>query len=253
MISKKYFPSAIYYICPENEDYLESLEGSEIIKFRESVLNELVVRIERSHHKIQLLWVVLAQHHHNKNKILCGNITLEEEIIIDALLKNILEISEVTKNFYIAIKSTIPAQFGALFKRIGKNKLKDRFDDEFIKYYNKSRVFLFPSLSNEVSVKDQDFSNLSKRLENNAKKLLNYRDKIIAHQYDEDRFEVSFTYEEYLNIHTDLVQILNAISIVTTFRDNNWKQEESFVGRSYQAKKWLVNGLRNSLKTYKSR
>jgi len=83
------------------------------------------------------------------------------------------------------------------------------------------------------------------KIENKAEKLKASRDKVIAHKYDPERFDIIFTYEEFLEIYKFVVQVLDDISIVTTSKANDWPFKKVDL-----TKEWLLKGLNNSLKVH---
>lgn len=256
---KRNFSGAMRYYLLEGEArlLLESGQSNDRllekrIEFREQILNELVYRVGHAHCKIQLMMRELDKYYHNKLTWQDGTVSLEAEILEDAIAQNLLEISELVKQFGKLFRTKIRNNFAFLFMLTSKNNLKiiHDYDEAQTLQYRLARSWLFPSLEyNQEKIPESSYMDLAKRLEEKADKLIAFRDKVIAHKFDEKRFKTVLTYQEYLDVYEDKISFLGAISIVATLRANDWSFLEHFNKSSRRARDWLHNGLTDSVWT----
>lgn len=254
MIENKYFSGAQDYLICEDEyreeaEYLKELDPLvyKRIEFRREFLNPIVCRIGDAHSKINLGWFALIEYNKKlecdkkQGEFSSGKVTLEVQLVGDIINSNLLKMALVIEELYIGFNKSIHPQFGQLFRRISKDKLKNIIDNE--QNYSAMRLLLFENEEkNQINVTCEKFSLLSKKVEVVAEKIKDFRDKVIAHSNDKKRFKTHLAYEEYLLIHDDVVKYLNAISVVATFRHNDWAFIEKF-DQSSKAKNWLIGGL----------
>ena len=175
------------------------------------------------------------------------SISLESDLLEDALQANLLEVAELVAEFIIRLRKSIPGTHGHLFRR-SKNTLGDS-EESGIRDYEQSRAFLFPHLDEKLSngsVPVDGFKAVAERLEAKAQALLKFRDKILAHKYDRERFAVAFSYEQYSEIRLEFRRILDAVAMVGAVSFNDWSQTQGNKEID-RATKWLLDGLKASV------
>jgi hypothetical protein len=244
-------PCAGEYHLLEGEAYFELELGintdplaKDRIDFREHFFNEFVFRIADSIYKIKLVTDALHEHNEYKATKFSALVTLENQLLDDALSYNLLELSEIIETF--AKEFPVNAlKFASIFKI--SQWAEQKLTPEFLKKYNLSFSSLFPRTEeiNEAIQKNK-FKNISKKINKNAKQLFTLRNKVLAHKYDPMRFDVYLSFQEYLKIADKIMKILDEISVVVSFRSNDW---DSFHPKSEhdRVKNWLVSGLLASL------
>lgn len=250
MKEQQYFPGSSEYFILEGEARFnlehfgsEDPIADERINFKETVLNELVVRIADAELKINLLLQAKKHYELAKREILSAEVSLECSLLEDALQKNLLEVAELIAEFIMKLRKSIPSNYSPLFKRTKKVFLT--MGEEFKEEYNRCRSFLFPLLNEQESngsINHLHFHDVAKRLELKATPLLKYRDKVLAHKYDEDRFLTHLSLEQYCEINNAFKKILDATAIVGTFSYNDWCKTRSEIELA-RANKWLQTGL----------
>lgn len=244
-------PCAGEYSLLEGEAYIELELGintdpiaKERIDFRELFFNEFVFRIAGSIYKIKLIADALHEHNEYKDTKFSALVTLENQLLDDAISYNLIELSELIETF--AEKFPLEgAKFDSIFKM--SHWAEEKLTPEDFNQYKLSFNFLFTRLDegNEKMNKNK-FKGVSKKITSNAKQLFALRNKVLAHKYDPIRFEVYLSFREFLKISGEIMKIMDAISIVASFRLNEW---DSFFAKSEQerVKNWLVTGLLASL------
>ncbi len=245
----KYFPGAGHYFIREGEarfrlKYFGSEDPlfQERIEFKENLINDLVVRIADANLKIKLLLGAKEKHEEEKNKYLPTDVTLECSLLNDALKTNLLEVAEILTEFLDRLRKKIPAR-GHLFRKSKKN-LSRLTKANQIAYAN-SRSFLFPDLDeikNNGKVNDGSFHDMANRLQITGHSILKFRDQVLAHKYDKERFATQLSYVQYSEIMKALKDTLDAIALVGTFSQNDWSMTRSHI-EIPRASKWLTEGL----------
>jgi len=244
-------PCAGEYSLLEGEAHIELELGintdpiaKERIDFRELFFNEFVFRIASAIYKIKLIADALHEHNEYKDTKFSALVTLENQLLDDAISYNLIELSELIEAF--AGKFPLEgAKFDSIFKM--SHWAEENLTAEGFNEYKLSFNFLFTRVDegNEEMNKNK-FKGISKKITNNAKQLFALRNKVLAHKYDPIRFEVYLSFQEFLKIAGEIMKIMDAISIVASFRLNEW---DSFFAKSEQerVKNWLVTGLLASL------
>jgi hypothetical protein len=254
----KEFSSAQEYWLLEDEMRFELEErllldplAEKRILFREIILNEQVFRTGRAHYKIMLIIDCLEKFNSIEDKRITGRVTFEEELCKDIIEANLLELAEVAKIIRKLFYSKI-SNYGELCRRINREKLKIILTEKELEDYSNSRAFLFPKMATEkVNVPDAMFIELANELNIESDKLIAFRDKVIAHKRDPDRFKIRLTFQEYFDLFQVLKKYLDAISIVATHKYNDWSILEQEDQESMRIKNWICNGLMNSLDSLK--
>jgi len=249
MSNQKYFSGASHYFILEGEArFILEHFGSddplfqERIEFKENLINDLVVRVADADLKIKLLMKAKETYEEEKRKYLSAEGSLECSIIEDALQTSLLEIAEILAEFCNRLRTTIPAR-GHLFRKSKKYLIT--ISTECQETYVQSRSFLFPELDdakNNGKVKDSYFHAVANRLEITGYSILKFRNKVLAHKYDKERFVTQLSFEQYSEIIGTLFKTLNAIAIVGTLLINDWSKTRSptEIPRTAQ---WLNEGL----------
>lgn len=251
MSDQIYFSGATYYSILEGEaEFTLKYFGSkdllfkERIEFKENLINDLVVRLADANLKIKLMLTAKEKHHEEKRKYryLLEEIALECSILDDALHTNLLEVAEILSEFLTRLRTKIPAK-GHLFTK--SKKALSTIDKVNQETYIQFRSFLFPKLDNHKSsgkVKHSYFHDVADRLHAIGIPLLTFRNKVLAHKYDKDRFVTHLSLEHYCEIRNALINTLDAIAIVGTFLPNDWTMTRSSKA-ILRTDKWLVEGL----------
>lgn len=177
-----------------------------------------------------------------KRKYLSAEVALECSLLDDALQTSLLEIAEILTEFLNRLRTKIPAQ-GHLFRKTKKNlsKMDRGSQDAYIQF----RSFLFPELADAKSngkVKDSCFHTVANRLQITGDSILKFRDKVLAHKYDEKRFVTHLSFKQYCEIKEALSSTLDAVAIVGTLSCNDWSMTRSPIEIPRTAK-WLNKGL----------
>lgn len=251
MSDQIYFSGASYYSILEGESqftlkYFGSNDPlfQERIEFKQNLINDLVVRLADANLKIKLLLTAKEKHHEEKRKYryVSEEIALECSILDDALHTNLLEMAEILVEFLNRLRTNIPAK-GHLFRKSKKSlAMSDKVDQ---KTYIQFRSFLFPKLDDAKrggKVKHSYFHDVADRLHAIGIPVLTFRDKVLAHKYDKDRFVTHLSLEQYCEIRDALINTLDAIAIVGTFLPNDWTMTRSSKA-ILRTDKWLVEGL----------
>ncbi len=251
MIKNVTLPCAGEYSLLEGEAYIELELGintdplaKERIDFRELFFNEFVFRIASSIYKIKLIADALHEHNEYKDTKFSALVTLENQLLDDAIGYNLIELSEIIEVFSgkFPLES---AKFDSIFKM--SQWAEENLTAESFNEYKLSFNFLFtrPDEGNEAANKNK-FKGVSKKITKNAKQLFALRNKVLAHKYDPIRFEVYLSFQEFLKIADEIMKIMDAISMVASFRLNEWG---SFFAKTEheRVKNWLVTGLKASL------
>lgn len=246
----KCFPGASHYFIVEGENrFMLEHFGSEDplfqdrIEFKENLINDLVVRVADADLKIKLLLAAKEKYDEEKRKYLSAEAALECSLLDDALQTNLLEIAEILAEFLNRLRTKIPAQ-GRLFRR--SNKTLSKMDRGGQDAYVRSRSFLFPDLDEATSngkVKDSCFHALANRLQTIGDSILKFRDKVLAHKYDEERFITRLSFQQYCETKEALSSTLDAVAIVGTLSCNDWSMTRSPIEIPRTAQ-WLNEGLR---------
>jgi hypothetical protein len=215
----------------------------ERILFKEKEINDIVLRLTIADLKIDLLFHVIDRHNLYMSEISSENISLESDLLEDALQANLLEVAELVAEFIFRLRGPIPGTYGHLFRQ-DKNALGDSEENE-IRDYEQSRAFLFPHLDEKSSngrVSRDRFNAVAERLETKAQALHKFRNKRLAHKFDKKRFAVALSYEQYSEIRLELRRVLDAVAMVGVFSSNDWSQTQ---GKKEidRATKWLLDGL----------
>lgn len=111
--------------------------------------------------------------------------------------------------------------------------------------YAQSRSFLFPELDDGKSngkANESYFHAVANRLQTTGISILVFRDKVLAHKYDEERFVTHLSFEQYSEIIGVLFKTLNAIAIVGSLSENDWSKTRSPT-EIPRTVKWLNEGL----------
>lgn len=225
----KHFPGASYYCILEGDSrfLLEHLGSSDPlfkqrIEFKENLINDLVARVADADLKINLLLEIKEIHHEEKRKYLSAEESLESSLLDDAIQTNVLEIAEILDEFLNRLRTTIPASCH-LFRK--STKILGTTSEVFQKTYILSRSFLFPEVDDAKSngkVKDSYFHSIADRLKAIGEPILTFRNKVLAHKYDKDRFYTHLSFEEYRKIRDAFKSTLDAVAIVGTLSSNDW-------------------------------
>lgn len=244
-------PCAGEYSLLEGEAYIELELGintdplaKERIDFRELFFNEFVFRIASSIYKIKLIADALHEHNEYKDTKFSALVTLENQLLDDAISYNLIELSELIEAFAenFPLEGT---KFDPIFKM--NQWVAETLTAELLNEYNLSFNFLFTKIDegNDKIYKNK-FKNISKKINKNAKKLFALRNKVLAHKYDPKRFDVYLSFQEFLKIADEIMTTMDHISMVASFRLNDW---DSFFAKSEheRVKNWLVAGLLSSL------
>lgn len=244
-------PCAGEYFLLEGEAHIELELGmntdplaKERIDFRELFFNEFVFRIASSIYKIKLIADALHEHNEYKDTKFSALVTLENQLLDDAISYNLIELSELIEAF--AEKFPLEgAKFDSIFKM--SHWAEENLTSESLNEYNLSFNSLFIRINKENEEIDKNkFKSISKKITKNAKQLFALRNKVLAHKYDPSRFQVYLSFQKFLKIADEIMKILDAISMVVSFRSNEW---DSFYAKSEynRVKNWLVDGLLASL------
>lgn len=244
-------PCAGEYSLLEGEAHIELELGintdpiaKERIDFRELFFNEFVFRMASSIYKIKLIADALHEHNEYKDTKFSALVTLENQLLDDAISYNLIELSELIEAF--AEKFPFEgAKFNSIFKM--SHWAEENLTAEGLNEYNLSFNSLFTRLDEgNEEVNKNKFKGISKKITKNAKQLFALRNKVLAHKYDPIRFEVYLSFQEFLKIASEIMKIMDAISMVASFRLNEW---DSFFAKSEheRVKNWLVTGLLTSL------
>lgn len=250
MPEQQYFSGSSKYFILESEARFnlecfgsEDPLAKERIDFKEDVLNELVVRMADADLQIGLLLGAKERYELAKREIFSAEVSLECSMLNDALQKNLLEVAELIAEFLMRLRKSIPSRHSPLFKK--SNKALLIIDEGLRSEYLRLRTFLFPLLNEQDSKNSIDhshFQSVAKRLELKAKPLLQFRDKVLAHKYDRERFLMRFSLEQYCEIKNEFKEILDAIAIVGTLSFNDWCKTRVDVEVD-RTGKWLLDGL----------
>lgn len=249
MSDQKYFSGASEYFILEGEArfMLEHLGTADLlaherIHFKENLLNDLVVRIADADLKINLLSQAMEKYEAGKREILSAEVSIEFSLLDDSLQTNLLEVAELLAQFLIRLRQKIPAH-AHLFRK--QKKALYATEETIQQAYNQSRAFLFPDLqesNNKGKVTVIHFYRLADRLELVANPILDFRDKVIAHKYDEDRFSTRLSFEQYSEIKKYFKTILDAVAIVGTLSFNDWCMTRTNI-EIERVTTWLNEGL----------
>ncbi|MBN9376772.1 MAG: hypothetical protein BGO14_00190 [Chlamydiales bacterium 38-26] len=249
MNDSKFFPGSSHYFIREGESrFILEHFGSEDplfqerIEFKENLINDLVVRVADADLKIKLLLTAKEKYEEEKRKYLSAEVALECSLLDDALQTSLLEIAEIFAEFLNRLRTKIPAQ-SHLFRKFKKNLSKMDWGSQDA--YAQSRSFLFPELDDAINsgkVKDSYFHTLANRLQTTGDSILKFRDKVLAHKYDEERFVTHLSFKQYCEIKDALASTLDAVAIVGTLCCNDWSMTRSPIEIPRTAQ-WLNEGL----------
>lgn len=215
----------------------------ERIEFKENFVNDLVVRLGDANLKIGLLLTAQKKYEEEKKKYtyLAEEISLEYHLLDDALETNLLNVAEILNQFCIRLRRKIPRKIH-LFTKPNDLSIINKIAQQT---YIQSRSFLFPKVDDLTSNEDIQvtyFHDIAKRLHALGTPIGKFRNKVLAHKYDEDRFLVHLSAKKYCEIRDALMETLDAVAIVGTFLPNDWtmtRSREPFL----RTDKWLVEGL----------
>lgn len=251
MSNLRYFSGASDYSIIEREArFMLKYFGSkdllcqERIEFKENFINDLVLRLRDANLKIGLLLTAQKKYEEEKKKYtyLAEEIPLEYHLLDDALQTSLLSVAEILNEFRIRLLRKIPSKIH-LFTKPNDLSIINKVAQQT---YIHSRSFLFPQLDDLISngeVQDSYFHYVAKRLRSIGDPLRKFRNKVLAHKYDKDRFFIHLSAKKYCEIRDALMETLDAIAIVATFLPNDWtpmtRSPESFI----RTDKWLVEGL----------
>lgn len=249
MGTQKCFSGASHYFIQEGEArFILKYFGSEDplfqerIEFKEILINDLVVRIADADLKIKLLLVAKEKYEEEKRKYLSAEVALECSLLDDALQTSLLEVAEILTEFLHRLRTKIPAS-GHLFRKSKKCLLT--MDTLAQETYAQSRSFLFPELDDATSngkVKASHFHSVADRLQETGNSILKFRNKVLAHKYDDERFVTHLSFEQYCEIKEVFSSILDAVAMVGTLSYNDWSMTRSPIEIPRTAK-WLNEGL----------
>lgn len=251
MNDQGYFSGASYYFSGEGEarftlKYFGSNDPlfQERIKFKENFINDLVVRLADANLKIKLILTAKEKHYEEKRKYryLLEEIALECSILDDALHTNLLEVAEILVELLNRLRTKIASK-AHLFRKSRKSLSMINKVDQ--KTYMQARSFLFPKLDdikNEGKVKNSYFYDVADRLRKIGIPILTFRNKVLAHKYDKDRFTTHLSFTQYCEITSMLKDTLDAIGIVGAFFPNDWTMTRS-PKAIVRTNKWLEEGL----------
>lgn len=249
MSNGRYFSGASHYFILEGEarfmlEHFGSQDplSQERIEFKENLINDLVVRVADADLKINLLLETKEKYEEEKRKYLSAEGCLESSLLDDALQTNLLEVAEILAEFLNRLRTKIPAQ-GHLFRKSKKNlSATGRVCQET---YARSRSFLFSEVDDSKSngkVKDSHFHALADRLQAIGDPILKFRDKVLAHKYDEERFVTRLSFKQYCEIREAFKSTLNAVAIVGALSSNDWSMTRSPLEIT-RTVKWLTEGV----------
>lgn len=168
--------------------------------------------------------------------------SLECSLLDDAIKTNVLEIAEILTEFLSRLRTKIPGHCH-LFRK--SKKILATTNKLIQETYARSRPFLFPEADDTKSngkVKDSYFHTIADRLQTIGDPILKFRDKVLAHKYDEDRFITQLSFEQYCEIREAFKNTLNDIAIVGTLSSNDWCMTRSPI-EIERTIKWLTDGL----------
>lgn len=183
MIKNVTLPCAGEYSLLEGEAHIELELGintdpiaKERIDFRELFFNEFVFRIASSIYKIKLIADALHEHNEYKDTKFSALVTLENQLLDDAIGYNLIELSELIEVF----SEKFPlegAKFDSIFKM--SHWAEENLTVEGFNEYKLSFNFLFSRLDegNEAANKNK-FKSISKKITKNAKQLFALRNKV---------------------------------------------------------------------------
>lgn len=250
MRNLRYFSGASDYSIVEEQarfmlNYFSSKDSflQKRIEFKEKFINDLVVRLGDANLKIGLLLTAQKKYEQEKKKYshLSEEIALEYNLLDDALQTNLLNVTEILKEFCIRLRRKIPRKIHLFIKPYDLS-IMDKVDPET---YTQARSFLFPKLDdfkNNGKVQDSYFRDVANLLTSIGGPIIKFRNKVLAHKYDKDRFVIHLSAKKYCEIRDALMKTLDAIAIVGTFLPNDWgmtRSQEAFI----RTDKWLVEGL----------
>ncbi len=214
----------------------------ERIEFKEKLINDLVVRVADADLKINLLLEIKEKHEEEKRKYLSAEVSLECCLLDDAVKTNVLEMAEILAEFLNRLRTKIPAHCH-LFRK--SKKILSIANEVTQKTYVQSRSFLFPEADDVKSngkVKDSYFHPIADRLQTIGNPILKFRDRVLAHKYDKNRFITHLSFEQYCEIREAFKSTLNALAIVGTLSTNDWCMTRSPI-EIERTIKWLTDGL----------
>ncbi len=250
MSSKKHFSGASHYFILEGEArfILEHLGSEdplfgERIEFKENLLNDLVVRVADADLKINLLLEIKEKYEEEKRKYLSAEGSLECSLLDDAIKTNVLEMAEMLAEFLNRLRKKITAHCH-LFRK--SKKILATTNEHIQETYVQSRAFLFPSEADHINsngkVKDSYFHSIADRLQTIGDPILKFRDRVLAHKYDQDRFITQLSFEQYCEIIEAFRGTLDAVAVVGTLSANDWCMTRSPI-EIERTIKWLTEGL----------
>lgn len=254
MNDRKHFTLVKHYFIIEGEARLideccnsDDELFKERIEFKEKLINDISVRLADADLKISLILTAQEKYQEEQNKYLLGALSLEYTILTDVLHTSLLEVAEILAEFLDRLKTKIPAR-GHLFKK--SKKILATMDKDDQEIYTKARLFLFPELDDIKSngkVNSAYFHEIADRLREKAKPILIFRDKVLAHKYDKERFVTRLLFKQYCEIREVFKNILNAVSIVGAFICDDRSKRHSAIEIERTAN-WLIKGLLASAK-----
>lgn len=249
MTHQKCFSGASHYFIQEGEArfklmYFGSEDplSQERIEFKENLINDLVVRVADANLKIKLLLAAKKKYQEEKKKYQSAEGALECSLVDDALQTNLLEIAEILAEFLKRLRKEIPAR-GHLFRT--SKKIRSTMDKVSQETYAQSRSFLFPELNDAKSngkVNESYFHAIANHLQTTGSAVLIFRNKVLAHKYDEERYATHLSFEQYSEVIGALFKTLNAVAIVGALSENDWTMTRSPTEIPRTAK-WLNKGL----------
>lgn len=221
------------YTCPDVEERMDFTE----------YLNVIVYRVSNAYDKIVLVLEVLEEYENNSKQSQNAVASLTLQLIEDMVESNLLEMAQILNEFSGAINTKVHGQYGQLFRRIGKDKLKEFFTSEQIEQYINTRKILFPlSRKDNANVTCEDMAALRGVISEKVSKLVAFRDRVIAHKSDLARFNTHLSYEDFFKIYEEMRKVFDAIAIVGSLKENDCYSCENEEEKN-QTRQWLRQGL----------
>lgn len=249
MEKNKYFSGASrYFILEGKARFMLEHFGSEDelakerIEFKENLISDLVVRLVDADLKINMILTAKEKYEEEKRKDLSAEVALECSLLDDALQTSLLEVAEILSEFLARLRTTISARCH-LFRKC--KKILSIADEVIQEKYSQSRFFLFPEFDdakNNGKVKESYFHDIADRLEVIGNPILKFRDKVLAHKYDKDRFITRLSLKQYSEIRDAFRNTLDSVAIVGTLSSNDWSMTRSHT-EIIRTDQWLKKGL----------
>lgn len=219
MSEKEHFPPGYGGLFFGEEDLPENQQKLK------SFLNEMYWRIKTSDQKVILIFEVLEEVNKIRAKLLSALEPLEVSLLIDAMRKNIDNIAEVvsdltrkTRTYRGGLKKHIPSSFKNLFVK-DKKKLQEK-GEKFSKDYKEAKHFLFPDLDRESdNLEKEDFEKLADRILKKCELIIDYRDRVSVHLFDNKRHRIFVKKKEYIDLVCYFLKVLKSLSIVGTYSE----------------------------------